>query len=146
MCCKVIQNNGNVHGDYSDLLLSMCSIFIRNITALHHCWVLSLFLVLKACCIEASDLKSISVSLTRGALLGCRMLLWTPDQRLFLGAFVWIRWRRSCVVVDSRTAGFSGSSSMSRCTVGSPPPASGAQLLCNTVTVAACMVFTPPSA
>lgn len=56
------------------------------------------------------------------------------DQSIVLRCFV--RWRQSCVVVDSCIAGFSGSSSRSHCTDGSPLPASGAQLLCNTVTAA----------
>lgn len=98
-------------------LTSTCSIFNIGITAPPS---------LKSLSVEASDLSTV--------LWLHRWKCYCGHQVRALRCLVWIRWRRSCVVVDSCTAGFSGSSSTSRCTDGSPPPASGAQLLCNTVT------------
>lgn len=53
---------------FENAFITMCSMFNRDNVALHHPGVLNL-LVLKACCIEASDLNSISVLLTRWAWL-----------------------------------------------------------------------------
>lgn len=112
----------------------MCSIFfLIDIITLHHCRVSSLFLVLEACSVEASGLSAVFHFHSWGEL-GFENVIVDTRSEIVLRCFVWIRWRRSCVAVDSCTAGSSGPSSTSRCTGGSPPPASGARLLCNTVT------------
>lgn len=66
--------------------ISMCSIFIRDMIALHRPRVLSLFL--PAVLRRLIRTQYFSLADDEGSL-AAEMLLWTPDQSIVLRCFVW---------------------------------------------------------